>query len=344
MITEFVKYFNVPPNYISASPLKQSELIEDTFEIFSTRFNTLEMLEANSIKKISSNIKNVYFLKGTTFNRDEFRQLYPSLNITRLIGKADCFIYNPKDISIDKLVDKNTFVYKNSYYPFYFSSFINDLMCKRLYRSYSGYVEADKSPFEKDSEFNKLQHYNNHRVYTIGERGRIIQNYLANYSIPAISTSDLFNGAENEFRKEEITLEDLLNINDQINSIDKQIQAAAINILAMLDPSKYFPIQYFFYYLHYPKMSATAKGKILIDYIKNRKAQHIHSLNWTLSENLKIIDYILCGIKEKNYGPHINFKLIKEFFLNIAKNSLPSIGSSLSIDAISINIPDGFYD
>jgi hypothetical protein len=342
MLTEFVKYLDVPPNYISNTPLKQTELIENTFETFNIKLNTLEILEANSIKNISSNIKYVYFLKGTTFNRDEFRQLYPNLNITRLISKADCFIYNPKDLSIDKLVDKNVFIYKNAGCHFYFSSFINDLMNPRLYRSVHG--APIKHSFETNSIFNTLQYYNNNRVYAIGERGKIIQNYLSNYSMPAISTTDLFNGAENEFRKEEITLDDLLNINDQINSVDKQIQAAAVNVLAMLDPSKYFPIQYFFYYLHYPKMSATAKGRILLDYIKNKKAQHIHSLNWTLSENLKIIDYILAKIKDRCYGPDINFKLIKEFFLNIAKKSMPSVGSSLSIDAISINIPDNFYD
>lgn len=219
------------------------------------------------------NIKNVYFLKDTNFDRGYFRRLYPDINIRKNIENADVIIYDDTSIfSNDKVpplykiytIDNIKYaVSANSSIPnFYFGLRSNSNM--RLFPTW-------------DTQNSKIiSNICQHGSFNFNGRNYIyIRDFVDNPYIEKIKASNkLFLHAEEFFsvrqsssRSDNMKYEDLLSLAYQITSSDKNASLAACETLIQYNQHKYLPVQSFLFYMsscdvHYSNFSDSKKFQI----------------------------------------------------------------------------------
>lgn len=95
-------------------------LQEDFFE--KSSFNKFDHSKLDEAK--------VYFLPGTVFSREDFREAYPNAKIVRKIEDADCMIWSKKTISTNYGNKKTYYRYAENSYTRYYNSTYEDLAIK----------------------------------------------------------------------------------------------------------------------------------------------------------------------------------------------------------------------
>ena len=309
-----------PPLFINDSIF---DIREENYTPCDRRGSNLDI--SNKFSGNFSKIKDVHFLKGTYFDRDYFRRLYPNINVRIKPELADVIIYDDKAIFENDIIPKYyTYIKdKNSGEILYFNSdnVLNNICeCVGNPHSYARnlygqVILADGSVIKKFVE-------NKHEINGcyLGVKNEYYEALTA-LGKPYLSTTDALNKIPSTLKQNTLSIEECFTYFNQIRSGDPQAMRTAMEAIVMYNTDKYLPLQVLFY-SYYLYIQQTTKSGILKP---SNKLNLFYEANKTLFIGSHIMDNIFnalssfsstCATHVKNLYKNADWELIRKFLLS----------------------------
>jgi hypothetical protein len=257
---DFIKKCKIDEN--SRIKLTDNMLFCKNKKIINSRGPRGKALDVKSTKYTgdANAVKDVYFLRNTTFDRAYFKRLYPDINIRKNISNADIILYD------------DSAVFTNDIQPIVYTCF--DMAGTKYCVDPSHGI-----PYF----YQQLKTHHSIARYKINlENGCEIINYIINnggynrwsgvtesksfYRIrenieneyfkkivdskkPLMSVLDFFSVRNSEARSENLKYSELISLAHQLTSCDNNISMAACDALIQYNPKRYLPIQSFLFFM-----------------------------------------------------------------------------------------------
>ena len=227
----------------------------------------------NKFKGDINSIKDVYFLRGTTFDRGYFKRLYTDVNIRKNIENADVVIYDDNAIfSNDKepemyrtfLLNNERYCYSTANPPSFIMSANFASLSNIIARSGNIFNVTD-APIASAISSNGGP-FSNARVSTTSFY-RFHENeyldYVRSANKPYLDAKEFFSSRSSSSRQDNMTYEDFISIASQLMSSDNNIKMTACETLIQYNTQKYFLNQFFLLFMtsfqEYAPFSASKK-------------------------------------------------------------------------------------
>ena len=192
-------------------------------------------------------ITDIHFLKGTNFDRDFFRRMYPSINIRHKPETADLIVYDEKSMFSNDRVPK-------TYYKYGDTVFGHDMLAAMLtlrefiqnanggsYYYLRGTVKLAEDTI-KLVELANACYAKQYSVVHLTDRNEYFET-LSALSKPYLHVSNILKKMESSQRSNNLSLEELVTLFDQVSSNNKDSIVTALETLIMYDSDKYLPVQ-----------------------------------------------------------------------------------------------------
>ena len=203
-----------------------------------------ELVTLKETTKSLSGIKNVYFMPGTRFPRNEFKKYYPDINIKRSFKDIDCVIFDDGTAFPEKIreIKKTNYFYQrcdehNIVITTRFTCFADNEKNIIYLVPMGGY--AGNYKYNQPEGTIPIVGYL-FKPETVDKYVKILKD-----EIPCIHTSSVFTGFTTEVRESHITLEEAYRYYRQVQSKEITIAQSALDIVASLNPNIYLPFQSF---------------------------------------------------------------------------------------------------
>lgn len=312
---KFKTYKNLPPGFRS---WQEATWTEDCFEKETVHFISIENardLKFDPAKRLENltGVKNVYFIKRTYFNRAIFKQMYPDIKIVNKPENADVVIYGSSQT-------------KGAARDFAFGG-------TKLYNIGDKFALSERFMRKVRKKNNKiptlsfydpalqLTHYFLKTIYTLSDQQVDLLNCMsAGYA--HIDTDTVFNKAELDFKQEDITAEDMVDIVKQLLSQNKDIMDAAISVVAQMDIEKYGMFMGVCWLLYRGAKTTRYKKcarfnmmhKPMMEYMSTNYGERITKYPLTYVDSLNYMaEYLQNKIQDKNNINYCYLEYIKEF-------------------------------
>lgn len=274
-----------------------------------------------------SKIKDVHFLKGTYFDRDYFRRLYPNINVRIKPELADIIIYDEKSIFENDIVPRYyTFLKeKSSGDILYFNSdsILNNICeCIGNPHSYSRNIYgqlilADGSIIKKF-----VDNKNEISGCYLGIKNEYYET-LNKLKKPYLSTTDAINKIPSTLKQNTLPIEECFSYFNQIRSCDAQAMRTAMESIIMYNTEKYLPLQVLFYSYYINTQTTTKTSGNLIKPSNKINLFYEANKNFVIGphiiENaLSVLSHFsnLCSNHFTKICPNADWQLIRKFLLS----------------------------
>lgn len=256
-------------------------------------------------------IKNIHFIKGTYFDRDYFRRLYPNINVRTKPDLAEVFVYDNKalyendnvPISVNILDSTNkTYFTKNCYSLKTLHSVFFDKNSFSYYDYNKQLTDNGQCPILMSI----LKVYNEaSRAFLIGENS--YYDHLTALKRPFLKTEDVLKKIPSNLRQNNLTLDECITYFHQITSGDPTIVKSAIEAVIMYNSDKYLPIQVFLYSLI---GSAKISNKVGLFHNTNSKYVFCIDRERPYIFNLEVVNTVFERIEKTH--PNVDWELTRK--------------------------------
>lgn len=303
-----------------------------------------------------SKIKDVHFFKGTYFDRDYFRRLYPSVNIRNNIELADLVIYDEKSLFEN---DANPTACYNVKDTDLYTTNISNLY--KLHAIFMTPGSHDARTYGNYFKFDNLNSEIVNKLVSNGVSGNLQRTYLvkqnayfeklANSGLPFITSEEIITKMPSGLRQNNLSINDCLVYLDQVTSGVEAVVKAGLDSLLMFSHDKYLPIQALLYCISQVKPAAkvTFKASNKVTLFKGTFNQlvNIYLEPWTRPDGFFHFLSSVTNLAEKveRQYPNTDFELLKEFVNNpeVFKrfNGCETYSPKLKINYIDFTFSDG---
>lgn len=238
-----IHYHNAAVINISDKILKT---IDDYQESVGLRGQNLNV--SNTFSGNFQTIKNIHFVKGTHFDRDFFRRMYPNINVRNKPELADVIVYDRKSLFSNDNRPERFYKTKAGYGSIIFNpkdvttlKMINTFM-NGLNHSYKGSLQIDHSNLSILSNIVKAYSGSHYEHITCSKTNSYFDE-LNKAGKPYLHVDQIISSLESTQRSNMLTLQELLVLFDQIKSKNYQVVKTAVETLIMFESKKYLPLQ-----------------------------------------------------------------------------------------------------
>ena len=289
-----------------------------------------------------SKITDVHFIKGTGFDRDYFRRLYPNINIRIKPELANVIIYDEHALFSNDNVAKYAVEFLHNDEPAYIMSgssqlnIVVDVVQNPL--SFTGRAFGPVSVEPKSVLDSYLTAYKagKYKGVYLGEKN-IYFNLLTALKKPYMHVNEVLNKFSSSLRQNNLSLEECITYLHQIKSGDAEIMKAALESILMYNTDKYAPLQCLFCSIYNKEMNSNRlptpkSNKIILFYNSNRDkivaygdSHNIFQLlsmfsvvctsyftaktiEWDLIRNFVLSDEFTQGLGQMKDAPHVKIK------------------------------------
>jgi hypothetical protein len=287
-------------------------------------------------------ITDIHFLKGTNFDRDFFRRMYPSINIRHKPETADLIVYDEKSLFSNDKVPKTYYKYNDV--VFGYDTLSAMLTLREFIQNVSGgsyyYLKGTVKLVGDTCRLVDLAnacYLKQYKVTHLVDRNEYFDT-LAALSKPYLHVSNILKKMESSQRSNNLSLEELITLFDQVSSNNKNSIITALETLIMYDSEKYLPVQTLLLkYALEEKSEMTSAGS-------SKKLQifcSTYSIRNEYSSMFSNINSFFGSFSSKIMGaasPNTDFEILSKFIRSptfMSKIIEKSFGSTGSIKNIS---------
>lgn len=216
-------------------------------------------------------IKNVYFVRDTSFDRAYFRRLYPEINIRRNIESAEVIIYDEQAIFSNDITPP---VYKLVTIEGQNYCWSLDNSIPNFYYGIKSTIHRSTFPRWDDQNSKIIDYITNSRNFNSSVPIRTIREDTGNEYFekliaankPFIHVQDFFSSRHSSSRSNNFQYSDLVSLAHQLMSEDANVSLAACETLLQYNSQLYLPIQSFLFYM-------TSKDQHYSNFLESKKFQ-----------------------------------------------------------------------
>lgn len=270
-----------------------------------------------------SKIKDVHFIKGTGFDRDYFRRLYPDINIRIKPELADVIIYDEQSLFSNDVVPKYAIEFSHNDEPTYILGGSHQLgILVDVVNSPLSYNGRFYGPVSIESK-SVIESYllacksGKYKSIYIGEKNTYYDT-LTSLKKPYIHVNEVLNKFPSALRQNNLSLSECITYLHQVKSGDAEIMKAAMEAILMYNVEKYLPLQCLFTSIYNKELNSNRvsppkSNKINLFYNSNRNAIVSYVDGHNIFNLLSMFSAV-CTNTFKSKA--IDWKTIREFVLS----------------------------
>lgn len=203
---------------------------------------------SNTFSGNFQSVKNIHFVKGTHFDRDFFRRMYPNINVRNKPELADLIVYDKRSLFSNDNRPERFYKTKVGFGSILFDP--KDLSAiKMIYafmnglnHSYKGLINIDHNNLSIVSNIVKA-YMGGHYDHVTCHKNNDYFDQLDKAGKPYLHVDKIISSLESTQRSNTLTLQELLVLFDQIKSRNYQVVKTAAETLIMFESKKYLPLQ-----------------------------------------------------------------------------------------------------